>query len=395
MVKKVVVVLPAYNEKDSLEKFIPQILSQEKHLPGHEIYVVVGDDVRTTDGTEELLEKKFKKGGRVHLVKTEPGIGVGIIESHRYSLKKLKPDVMVQLDADGQVDVDVLPRLVKVINSGYDLAIGSRFVKGGRNELSFVRRLFSNGASWVARIVMGPWDIKEVTNSARAFTPELFKKINLERLPWKEKSFIIQPAFLNEAVLAGASYKEVPLVFRDRDAGYSKNKVINYVYDVMTYALDARLHKWGINFPLFRLSRKVKTLIKFSVVGLSGTVVDFTVYNFLISFVGFYPATSKIFSTELGIINNFTWNNLWTFGSRKTSRNVYQKFGIYNLVSLGALIIAVFLIKILHAIFGDGTTYIFGMRIAYYNIYFFITIPPVMIWNFMINHFVTWKHQGD
>ena len=124
------------------------------------------------------------------------------------------------------------------------------------------------GSSLVFRILVGPFGIREVTNSARAFTPELFKRINFDRLPWREQTFIVQPAFLNEAILAGAKYKEVPLVFKNRAEGYSKNKVVNYTYDVITYAIDARLHKWGINFPLFYITRRAKTLIKFGVVGL-------------------------------------------------------------------------------------------------------------------------------
>ncbi len=391
--KRVVVVLPTYNDRESLEKFLPKVLAVEKELSGYELHALISDDVRSKDKMEEFV--KTQDRNKVHLLKVQPGLGVGIIEAHKYSLKELEPDVMAQLDADGQVDVAVLPKLIKTIDEGYNLALGSRLMKGGKNELSFVRRIFSSGASWVVRIIMGPWDIQEVTNSARAFTPELFKKINLNRLPWREQSFIVQPAFLNEAVLAGAKYKEVPLIFRNRDAGYSKNKVVNYIYDVVTYSIGARLNKWGINLPFYRLAQKMKTIIKFSLVGFTGTFVDFIVYNFFISTLGFRPATSKLFSTEAGIINNFTWNSLWTFKNRRTSTKIWQKFLIYNLVSTGALGISVLMIKLLHNIYGDGEASFNGIKIAYYNIYFFATIPPVMLWNFTINHFVTWRHKAD
>ncbi len=391
--KRVVIVLPTYNDRESLEKFLPKVFTVEKELDGYELHALISDDVRSKDNIEEFIKSQDPK--RVHLLKVQPGLGVGIIEAHKYSLQNLNPDIMAQMDADGQVDVAVLPKLVKAIEEGYDLALGSRLMKGGKNELSFSRRIFSRGASLVVRTIMGPWDIVEVTNSARAFTPELFKRINLNRLPWREQSFIVQPAFLNEAILAGARYKEVPLIFRNRDAGYSKNKVVNYTYDVITYAIDARLHKWGINVPFYKLSRKMKTLIKFSVVGLSGTFVDFLFYNFFISNVGFPPATSKVFSTEAGIINNFTWNSLWTFKSRKTSTKLWQKFLLYNLVSAGALGISVLMVKLLHSIYGDGVANILGLKMQYYNVYFFATIPPVMIWNFTVNHFVTWRHRKD
>lgn len=390
--RKVVVVLPTFNEKENIESFVKEVLGEEKNMPGYKVEVVIADS-NSPDGTGKIAERLSKENPRVHHISVERGLGVGIIRGHQYSLKNLHPDVMAQLDADGQVEAAVLPKLVKAIEDGYSLALGSRFVPGGLNKLSLSRRIFSAGASWVVRVIMGPFNIQEVTNSARAFTPELFKKINLGRLPWKEKTFIVQPAFLNEAILAGAKYKEVPLVFKNRAEGYSKNKTINYTYDVITYSIDARLHKWGINFPFFRATRKAKILIKFGIVGFTGTLVDFIFYKFFINYFGIPPATSKGFSTEVAIINNFFLNHTWTFRHRKTNTSVFQKFGIFNLVSLGGLAIAVVIVKILHEVYGNGFINVFGRDIAYNNFYFFATIPPVMIWNFLINHFVTWKHQ--
>lgn len=392
--KKAVILLPTYNEKDNLEKFIEDVFKEEKNSSGWHFEILVVDS-SSPDGTMELAQKLAAKNSRLHTLTVGKGLGVALIEGHNFAIKNLKPDGLVQMDADGQVGTDVLPRLLKGLDEGCDLVLGSRFVSGGKNKLSFSRRLFSAGSSWVCRILMGPFDIREFTNSARAFTPALFQKINFGRLPWREKSFIIQPAFLHEAILAGAKYKEVPLVFKNRAEGYSKNKVVNYTYDLITYALDARLHQWGINIPLFAFTRRVKTLIKFGVVGFSGTIVDFAFYNIFISVINIPPATSKAFSTEIAIINNFIFNHIWTFRYRKNQTKLWQKFTIFNLVSLGGLLIGVLIIKLLHTLYGNGFVDFLGIKVAYYNIYFFITIPPVMLWNFTVNHLVTWKHQKD
>lgn len=390
--KKVSVVLPTFNEKQNLKVFTQKVLEQEKLLPGWQLEVVIADS-SSTDGTAEIAKQMAKENPKVHYLNVGPGLGVGLIEGHRYAISHLEPDVLAQIDADGQVEEDVLVRLVNTVSEGYDLAIGSRFVKGGKNKLSLSRRIFSQGASWVYRILVGPLGIKEVTNSARAFTPALFRKINLNRLPWKEKTFIVQPAFLHESILAGAKYKEVPLIFKNRAEGYSKNKVINYTYDVITYSIDARLHAWGLNIPFFSWSRRAKTIIKFGLVGFTGTLIDFVFYNFFIAYLHIRPATSKGLSTEIAIINNFMLNNYWTFRYRKTKTNMWQKLGIFNLVSLGGLAIGVAIVKLLHEIYGDGYVTLSGLKVAYYNLYFFATIPPVLIWNFTINHFVTWKNQ--
>jgi len=394
MSKKILVVLPTYNEKDNIEKFSKLVLEQEKVMPGYSLEVLIVDS-KSPDGTGEIAEKLSKENKKVHVLSVGPGLGVALIEGHRYSLKHLSPDIMVQLDADGQVGVDVLPLLVKGIEDGYDLVLGSRFVKGGKNNLSFSRRIFSAGASWVSRLIMGPFDIQEVTNSARAFTPALFKKMNIDRIPWKEQTFIIQPAFLNEAILAGAKYIEVPLEFHDREDGYSKNKTVNYTFDLFSYAIDARLRKWGLNIPFFHITRRSKTVLKFGMVGATGTIIDFIFYKFFIAYFALTPAWSKGYSTEIAIVNNFLLNNFWTFRSRKTTTNIWQRFGLFNIVSLGGLAISVIIVKVLHDTFGDGFFWFGDRHIAYNNFYFFATIPPVMIWNFAVNHFVTWKNKSD
>lgn len=255
--KIISVVLPTYNEKANLEKFVESVREQEKKLPGYRLEIVIADS-SSTDGTVEVAKKLSRKYKNVHFLPVGPGLGVALHEAHLYAIKHLHPDILMQLDADGQVDVSIMQNLVKTIESGYNLALGSRFVKGGRNELSLSRRLFSKGSSYVCRIFMGPMNIKEFTNSARAFTPALYQKINWNNLPWKEKTFILQPAFLHGAILAGAKYKEVPLVFRNRAEGYSKNKTFSYSTDVLSYALDVRLHKMGFPIPLFKTVQKLK-----------------------------------------------------------------------------------------------------------------------------------------
>ncbi len=240
---------------------------------------------------------------------------------------------------------------------------------------------------------MGPWDVKEWSNSARAFTPALFKKTNLDDVPWQEKTFIIQPAFLKAAINAGARYKEVPLIFQNREEGYSKMKIFNYTYDVIAFAMEARLKSWGINIPLFRYSRKMKTFIKFALVGVTGTAVDFAFYKFFIIKFGFPPATAKGCSSEVAIVNNFIWNNFWTFRHRRTRTTIWQRFGIFNIVSLGGLAIGVLIVKYLHSLYGDGFVQWGNLRLAYNNFYFLATVPPVMAYNFTVNHFVTWRHR--
>ncbi len=259
--KKIVVLLPTLNEVDNIEDSVNGILKQEKEIVGWKIEILIVDS-GSLDGTAQIAKKLALKNPKIHTITVGKGLGVGLIKGHLYAIKHLHPHILAQIDSDGQIEPDVLPKLVKTIGSGYDLALGSRFIKGGKNQISLPGRFLSKCSSWFCKLVIGPSNIHEFNTLTRAFTPKLFKKINLGRLPWKEQTFIIQPAFLNEAILAGARYKEVPIICRERLKNYSKNKIINYTYDVITYALDVRLKKWGLAIPFFKISRKLKSIIK-------------------------------------------------------------------------------------------------------------------------------------
>ena len=251
------IVLPTFNEKANLQNFVEKVLSEQKQLPEYQFELIIADS-NSTDGTIAVAKKLAQQNKHIHFLSVGPGLGVALHDGHMYAIKHLHPDILMQLDADGQVEVSIIHGLVKIIEEGYTLALGSRFITGGKNELSLSRRFFSKGSSYVCRLLMGPWDIKEFTNSSRAFTPQLFQKINWNKLPWQQQTFILQPAFLHGAILAGATYKEVPLVFKNRAKGYSKNKTVSYLIDVISYALDVRLQQWHIPLPLFALVQKIK-----------------------------------------------------------------------------------------------------------------------------------------
>ena len=143
-----------------------------------------------------------------------------------------------------------------------------------------------------------------------------------------------------------------------------------------------------------RLSR-FKTFFKFAIVGVSGTLIDFIIYKSLIIFLGLSPATARFFSYECGTINNFIWNNKWTFRDRQTNNSLLKRFFSFQLIGSGGLIISVVLTKILDVHFGNGSITIYSVTFAYNTLYFLVTVPLVLIWNFTLNHFITWRVQHN
>lgn len=393
--KKVVVVAPTYNEKGSIEKVVKLILQQNGKVPGFDIHVLIVDS-HSPDGTAEIAKKIVQKNNKVHFLDVqERGLGLAIIKGYDYALHNLKADVLMQIDADMQHDPNEIPFFLEKIKAGDTFIQGSRNISGGENGISFTRQMFSLGSAGICRLLTGIWEITDFTPSYRAYTRELYLKMNLDAIPWQGTTFLVQPASIVEAHKVGAKMVEVPIKFMSRKADRSKNEVANYIIDILGYTIETRLSIWGINVPFLYWARRSKTFIKFGIVGFIGTMIDFIFYNLFINYFGIRPATSKGLSTEIAILNNFSLNNIWTFKKRKTKNTLWQKLIIFNFVSLGGLAISVLVVKVLDFIYGEGMLDLGIFKVHYYNLYFFATIPPQMVWNFFMNNLVTWKHQSD
>lgn len=393
--KKVVVVAPTYNEKGSIAKTISLILAQNGKVPGFDVHVLVADS-NSPDGTGKIAKKFAASNPKVHFLDVrERGLGLAIVKGYKYATQNLDADILMQIDADLQHDPNDIQKFLEKIKEGYEYVQGSRYVSGGENKISLIRQFFSFGSSLVMRILTGIWEISDFTPSFKAYSRALYERMDWDSIPWHGTTFLIQPAAVVEAYRAKAKMCEVPIVFRIRGADKSKNEIANYIIDILGYGMEVRLSKWGIKFPVLYFARRSKTFIKFGTVGFVGTLVDFVFYNILIGYFGIRPATSKGISTEIAILNNFSFNNLWTFKRRKTKNTLIQKLLIFNVVSLGGLAIGVLIVKFLDLIYGDGILMVGPLGIQYYNLYFFATIPPVMIWNFTMNHFFTWKKEEN
>lgn len=379
--KKLVVVLPTYNEKGVIETIIHQVLKQQDNLDGYDLAVLVSDS-HSPDGTGQIVKDLTNYNPKVHLLDlTERGLGTGYWKGFVYAKDSLNADIIVGMDADGQHNPEDIPRLIKKLEQGFDFVTGSRYIsEGGISEWSFFRRILSYGANFIVQLLTGIWEIHEFTTSYRCFRADLINQLKNSQVA-RESSWVFAPIFITEVIKRGAKVSEVPIVFSKRAAGESKMATWEYIYDLLAYAVEFRLKIWNIKAPVLKSARRFKTFVKFGIVGVSGTVVDFICYVAIVEFFGTTPATAKIFSTGIAIINNFTWNNVWTFGQRKVKAPLWKKFASFISISLGGLVISVLIIKYLTIQFGDEN----------YRLYFFITIPAVMSWNFVMNHFFTWK----
>ena len=216
---KVAVTIPAYNEGKSigaLIKKIKEVMNRGKY--SYEILVV-------DDGSKDETAQAAKKAGAV--VYSHPK-NYGLADSFRTEIDKClerKADIIVHIDADLQYRPEEIPKLLKEIQNGCDLVLGSRF-KGKIEEMPLLKRLgniaFSKVVSFITKL-----DISDAQTGFRAFKRSVAEKIKITSSHTYTQEQIIRAAREKFRI------KEVPIYFAKRDG---KSRLIT---NTLGYALRA------------------------------------------------------------------------------------------------------------------------------------------------------------
>jgi dolichol-phosphate mannosyltransferase len=187
------------------------------------ISVLVVDD-NSPDGTAKIVRVYRHMNKKVHLLlrKEKNGLGAAYIAGMQHAIKILNPDVIMEMDADGQHNPADIFRLLAKINEGADFVIGSRYVKGGSLPETWGthRKLISRAANMYTKTVLQTGNVKDCTGGFRAIRTSILKKIDFDAL--NVKGYAFQVTLLNACVRAGAKTAEVPIAFNERKAGESK-----------------------------------------------------------------------------------------------------------------------------------------------------------------------------
>ena len=206
------VIIPTYNENRTIEELIREILEI-----GSEVLVV---DDNSPDGTADKVKAIAFQESRVHLIQRprKMGLGSAYREGFRFALGG-SYEVIFEMDGDGSHRPQYLPRLLEALQEA-DVVIGSRYVRGvsvvdwpiGRLLLSYVANLFS-------RVVTG-LPLHDTTAGCKGFRRSALEALDLNQIRSEGYSFQIEVNFL--LYQQGFRFKEVPIIFEDRDIGVSK-----------------------------------------------------------------------------------------------------------------------------------------------------------------------------
>ncbi len=208
------VVVPTYNELENLPRVLRAI---RESLPIAHILVV---DDNSPDGTGAVADGFAIDDSQIHVLhRTEKaGLGRAYIAGFKWALDR-KYTHIFEMDADFSHPPEKLQELLDATRE-HDVALGSRWVKGGGTEgWPLKRQLLSRGGSLYARTILGV-GIKDLTGGFKCFRRNVLETIRLDEVEALGYGFQIELTW--RALSHGFSVKEIPILFTDRIAGKSK-----------------------------------------------------------------------------------------------------------------------------------------------------------------------------
>ena len=213
------VIIPTYNEKENIEKFIGEIF---KHAPDVNLLIV---DDNSPDGTGEIADRIAAKDNRVSIIHrlSNRGRGLAGVEAFKEAIKREGINYIIEMDADFSHGPKYIPLFLEEIKNS-DIVIGSRYVEGGRDsERGYIRVILSKLVNLFIRKYLG-LDINDCSSGYRCFRKEVLVSLDLDRMISKEPSIIEE--VLYECKLKKYNIKEIPIIFKDRESGKTKLGII-------------------------------------------------------------------------------------------------------------------------------------------------------------------------
>jgi dolichol-phosphate mannosyltransferase len=182
--------------------------------------VLIVDD-GSPDGTGDIADRLAADGeGRIEVLHrpVKEGLGPAYIAGFRHALAG-GATLILEMDSDFSHEPAYLPRLLEAAERA-DLVIGSRYVPGGGvADWGALRRGISRGGSAYARFVLGV-EVRDLTGGFKCFRREVLEAIDLDAIGSRGYAFQVELTYC--ALRKGFHVVEVPIVFRDRQAGASK-----------------------------------------------------------------------------------------------------------------------------------------------------------------------------
>jgi apolipoprotein N-acyltransferase len=233
---RVAVILPTYNERDTVEEVIDRVLATSDRVD-----ITVVDD-SSPDGTGDIVRKIADRESRVRLVERpeKGGLASAYLDGFVLAISE-GHDVIVEMDSDLSHRPEELARLLDSARD-HHLTIGSRYVPGGAiRNWSPIRRTLSFGGNWYVRLLLG-LPVADSTSGFRAYRWAALRELITHRVRSEGYGFQIELAY--RAWRRGMAVGEVPITFEERRHGHSKISraiVLEALWQVFVWAVRDRV----------------------------------------------------------------------------------------------------------------------------------------------------------
>ena len=367
-------IIPTYNEGQNISRIVQQLTTLlDQAIPNAYELIVVDDD--SPDRTWELAQQLSAQYPELRVMRrqSERGLSTAVIRGWQVA----RGEILGVIDGDLQHPPEVLLQLLQAIQ-GADLAVASRHIEGGGvSEWSPARRFLSRGAQVVGLLIL-PNVVGRVSDPMSGYF--LVRRSAIAGYELNPLGYKILLEVLGRGQIRQVA--EVGYVFQERKQGESKVTWRQY----LDYLLHlAKLRSRG-RITALRQKYQLQRFLRFGLVGLSGVFIDMAVFYLLSdpTTLAWGLTRSKILASEVAVVNNFLWNDRWTFGDISSRQSGWRKrlkrFLKFNLICLVGIFLNVLLLNLL---FNQ-----LGLNRYLANL---IAIAVVTLWNFWLNLKLSWR----
>jgi dolichol-phosphate mannosyltransferase len=361
------VIVPTFNESKNIREMVSR-LTQLLDGPFGTAYEVIVVDDNSPDRTWEQAQALMAEYPQLRVMRrqSERGLSTAVIRGWQAA----RGEVLAVIDADLQHPPEITLALAKEIERGADMAVASRHIEGGGvSDWSLLRRVVSRTAQLIGLVIL-PGVVGRVSDPMSGYF--MIRRSALQGVELNPLGYKILIEVLGRSRCRWIG--EVPYVFRERVEGESKATGMVY-FDYLRHLLRLRISTLPIN-----------RFVRFAAVGFSGVFVDMGLL-FVLSdptMLGWGLTRSKLIASEMAIVNNFIWNDAWTFGDlsahQKGFRQRLRRFGKFQLICLAGVALNTILLNLQFNLLGMNRYVANGVAIA-----------AVTGWNFWLNLKLSWR----
>jgi dolichol-phosphate mannosyltransferase len=360
-------IIPTFNESKNIGEMVARLTGILEGPTGGAYELIVVDD-DSKDRTWEVALELARQYPKLRVMRRqgERGLSTAVIRGWQAA----RGAVLAVIDADLQHPPEVTAQLFEQLNQGADLAVASRNAEGGGvSNWAMHRRALSRGAQLLGLVIL-PAVVGRISDPMSGYF--MFRRSTIAGVTLSPLGYKILIEVLGRGQMGRVA--EVGYVFRERTAGESK--VTSRVYvEYLRHLLRLRLD----SLPIGRF-------LRFAIVGLSGVFVDMGVLYLLSdpTTLGWGLTRSKIIASSAAILNNFVWNDLWTFrdiaarqsGMQQRLRRLLKFAGVCGLGLVLNVVLLNMMFNLLHM-----NRYVANL----------IAIAIVTGWNFGLNVKMNWR----